>query len=327
MSRRRAADARFATRVVHAGLEPDPSLRLGHPGDPPDLDLRAAGGRRVRRGLRLRALGEPDARARSRRRSASSRAATASRSPPGMAADPRADHRGLRGGRPHRAAERPLRRHLPARRQGARRWGLNYDLVDQTDLDALGRRGARRDAADLGRDADEPAAERRRHRGRRRPARAARSSPSTTRSPRRSTSARWSSAPTPSCTRRRSTSAATPTSSAARSIARDPDRHEHVRFVQNSVGAVPGPVRLLPRPPRAAHAAPADARARRAARGGRRAPARGPTASRTSAGPGFSGMVSFRHADAIGDRAAHAALHARRVARRRRVADRGARRR
>ena len=41
--------------------------------------------------------------------------------------------------------------------------------------------------------------------------------------------------------------------------------HEQVRFVQNAIGAVPGPVRLLPRAPRPAHAAPADGGARRAA--------------------------------------------------------------
>ena len=39
-----------------------PDLRLGDPADPPDLHLRAARARRVRRGLRLRALGQPDPR-------------------------------------------------------------------------------------------------------------------------------------------------------------------------------------------------------------------------------------------------------------------------
>ena len=49
-------------------------------------------------------------------------------------------------------------------------------------------------------------------------------------------------APTPSCTRPRSTSAGTRTRSAARSIVRDARAHEGVKFVQNSVGAVPGPL-------------------------------------------------------------------------------------
>ena len=70
--------ARFATRAVHAGLEPDPDLRVGDPADPPDLDLRAAAppGEFVER-LRLRALGEPDARRARARARASSRAGSA----------------------------------------------------------------------------------------------------------------------------------------------------------------------------------------------------------------------------------------------------------
>ena len=54
------------------------------------------------------------------------------------------------------------------------RWGLEYTMVDQTDLDAVARRGAAGDEADLGRDADQPVAERRRRRGRSSRARAAR---------------------------------------------------------------------------------------------------------------------------------------------------------
>ena len=46
-------------------------------------------------------------------------------------------------------------------------------------------------------------------------------------------------------------------------IVRDPALHERVRFVQNAVGCGAGAVRLLPRPPRAADAAPARRRARR----------------------------------------------------------------
>jgi cystathionine gamma-synthase len=81
-------------------------------------------------------------------------------------------------------------------------------------------------------------------------------------------------------------------------IVRDASRHEAVRFVQNSVGAVPGPLDcfLVHRGIRtlnvrmAAHTANAQAVS---------------TWLRNVAGvrdvnwPGFSGMVSFRHADAV----------------------------
>ena len=94
------------------------------------------------------------------------------------------------------------------------RWGLEHDLVTQTDLDAVAaavRAEQTRliwvetptnpllDLVDIAGIVAR---------------RVTRSSPSTTRSRRPSTSGRWSSAPTSSCTRRRSTSAATPTSSA-----------------------------------------------------------------------------------------------------------------
>ena len=90
---------------------------------------------------------------------------------------------------------------------------------------------------------DEPPAERHRHPARRpRPrTRPARSSSSTTRSPPPTFSGRSSSAPTSSSTRRRSTSAATPTSSAASSATNDPTIAERLRFLQKSLGAVPGP--------------------------------------------------------------------------------------
>ena len=75
-----------------------------------------------------------------------------------------------------------------------------------------------------------------------------------------------------------------------------------VRFVQNSVGAVPGPLDcfLVHRGLRTLHLRMA-AHTRERARGERVA-ARASTASTTSAGPGFSGMVSFRHPDAVADR-------------------------
>ena len=82
-------------------------------------------------------------------------------------------------------------------------------------------------------------------------------------------------------------------------IVKDPELHEKVRFVQNAVGAVPGPLDcfLVHRGLRTLHL-------RVAAHD-----ANGLAVSswlREEAGiadvrwPGFSGMVSFRHADAIG---------------------------
>jgi cystathionine gamma-synthase len=82
-------------------------------------------------------------------------------------------------------------------------------------------------------------------------------------------------------------------------IVKDPEVHERVRFVQNSVGAVPGPFDcfLVHRGLRtlhlrmAAHAASAEAVV------GFLKTAPGVVDVRW---PGFSGMVSFRHPDAIG---------------------------
>ncbi len=50
------------------------------------------------------------------------------------------------------------------------RWGLDYTLVDQTDVGAAGAGAARLHAVDLGREPHQPAAQRGRHRRRRRPA-------------------------------------------------------------------------------------------------------------------------------------------------------------
>ena len=82
-------------------------------------------------------------------------------------------------------------------------------------------------------------------------------------------------------------------------IVKDPDVHERVRFIQNSIGAVPGPFDcfLVHRGLRtlhlrmAAHAASAEAVASFL----KSAP--GVSEIRW---PGFSGMVSFRHPDAVG---------------------------
>ena len=106
-------------------------------------------------------------------------------------------------------------------------------------------------------------------------------------------------------------------------IVRDADLHEQVRFVQKSIGAVPGPfdcflvhrgLRTLAVRMRAhAESARAVSEWLRSADG-----------AYDVRWPGFSGMVSFRHPDAVAIAEATHALHAGRVAGRRRVAHRGA---
>ena len=102
---------------------------------------------------------------------------------------------------------------------------------------------ARPDQAGLGRDPHQPDAEHRRHRGagRASPTRPARCSSSTTPSPRRTSSSRSPSAPTSSSTRRPSTSAGTPTSSAAPSSCATSSWPSAIAFHQNAMGAVAGP--------------------------------------------------------------------------------------
>ena len=153
---------------MHAGLEPDPSYGGVVPAIHQASHVRAAGARRVRRGLRLLALAPTRRARRSSARWASSRAACASAFSSGMAAEhalitavaAAGDHvvipNDLYGGT-YRLVDKVLTR-----------WGLHYTMVDQTDLDARRGGGHRRHEADLGRDADQPDAERRRHRGDRR---------------------------------------------------------------------------------------------------------------------------------------------------------------
>jgi cystathionine gamma-synthase len=82
-------------------------------------------------------------------------------------------------------------------------------------------------------------------------------------------------------------------------VTRDPDWYEQLRFVQNAVGAVPGPLDcfLVHRGLRtlhlrmAAHARSAEAVS---------SFLRGTPGATDVRWPGFSGMVSFRHADASG---------------------------
>ena len=100
--------------------------------------------------------------------------------------------------------------------------------------------------------------------------------------------------------------------------------HERVRFVQNAVGAVPGPMDcfLVHRGLRTLHL-----RMRAHAENGAAVSAflrDDVDGAYDVRWPGFGGMVSFRHPDAVRDRELDEHLHAGRVARRRRVADRGA---
>jgi cystathionine gamma-synthase len=82
-------------------------------------------------------------------------------------------------------------------------------------------------------------------------------------------------------------------------VVRDPAVHEQVRFIQNSVGAVPGPFDcfLVHRGLRTLHLRMAAHAASAAAVVGFLKSAPGVAEIRW---PGFSGMVSFRHPDAIG---------------------------
>ena len=106
-------------------------------------------------------------------------------------------------------------------------------------------------------------------------------------------------------------------------VTRSDDWYERLRFVQNAVGAVPGPFDcfLVHRGLRTLHLRmEAHARSAAAVVDMLRAD---PEVSDVR-WPGFSGMVSFRHPRAASGRGRHSPVHARRVARRRRVADRGA---
>ena len=165
------------------------------------------------------------------------------------------------------------------------RWGLAYDLVEQTDLDALAAGRPRRYPADLGREPDQPAAERDRHRGRGRAARRC--------ARRRRQHVRDAGEPAPARARgrlRRALDDEVP----GRALGRRGRRRRHPRARVVRAPALraerrrrgPGPVRLLPRAPRPANAPPADGRARAQRRGRRRAAAGRRRRCPTSAGRG-----------------------------------------
>ena len=105
-------------------------------------------------------------------------------------------------------------------------------------------------------------------------------------------------------------------------IVRDQALHEKVRFVQNAVGAVPGPFDcfLVHRGLRTLHLRVAAHDANGLAVSGWLKEQAGVADVRW---PGFGGMVSFRHPDAVRDCLVDAGVLAGGVAGRRRVADRG----
>ena len=105
-------------------------------------------------------------------------------------------------------------------------------------------------------------------------------------------------------------------------VTRDRELYERLRFVQNAVGAVPGPFDcfLVHRGLRTLHLR-MEAHARSAAAVVEML--RDTPEVSEVRWPGFSGMVSFRHPGRGRIAAAHPAVHAGRVAGRRRVADRG----
>ena len=307
-SRRWRDDASASrTRAVHAGLEPDPPTARSSRPIHQTSTFAQPRRRRVRRGLRLRALAPTRRARRSSARSGELEGGLGIAFSSGMAATHALLTAVVLGRRPRRPPRRPLRRHVPPRRQGARALGPALhdgrpdrprraapprcaddtrliwvetptnpllNVVDIAGVVGAQARRARRRRQHL-RHAGQPAPARARRRRRR---------ALDDEVPRRALRHR----------RRRGRSCATPTCTSRCASCR------------TSIGAVPGPVRLLPRAPRPAHAAPAHARARRERRGRRRLPARRRRASTTCAGPGFSGMVSFRHPDAVAHRRGHA---------------------
>ena len=148
---------------------PRPADRRGRPADLPDLDLQA--GRRRRHRAAATSTRAPATRRAPRWRTClaaleSGAAGARLRLRHGRRGLPAAD--ALPAGRPRAHPQRRLRRHVPAVRQGAAATGACEYTPGRPDRPRR-RRGPRSGpttAADLGRDADQPAAVHRRHRAR-----------------------------------------------------------------------------------------------------------------------------------------------------------------
>ena len=230
----------FDTRAVHAGQEPDPTT--GAVVTPISLSTTfAQDGVGGHRGLRVLPLGQPDAhRARGVRRVARVGA-------PRARVRQRARRRGQRAAPRRaraagRARQRRLRRHVPADRPGV---GPARAVVDRRRPHRRRRSVelARRHGDGVAGDADQPAAHVHRHRGGRAtsPTTAARSSSSTTRSPRRT------------CSSRSTLGADIVVHSATKYLGGhsdvvggfvavdDDELADRLRFTQNAAGAVPAP--------------------------------------------------------------------------------------
>ena len=205
---------RDAVRDARDPRRPGARPRVGrhHDADLPDLDLRAGGGR-CPQGLRLRACRQPDA----NRAPGVPRVARRSRARAGVLVRARRRddaHAPALARRPRRRRQRRLRRHLPHVHPGLRAEGLPLHVPHRgRDLVRTGRASGGADEARLARDADQPSAQHRRHRGgiggRARGRRAGRRRQHVRDAVPPAAARR--SEPTPSSTRRRSTSAATPT--------------------------------------------------------------------------------------------------------------------
>ena len=210
----------FETRAIHAGYEPDPTTGAVIPPIYATSTYKQDGVGGLRGGYEYSRSANPT------RTALEGNIAALEEGERGLRVRLRAGRRGhpgprdLPARRPRGDPRRRVRRHVPPLRQGRAAVGARA----QPGAGLRRRRRARRDPAGpdeagLGRDADQPAAQHRRHRG------AGRGRPRGRRAAGRRQHVRLAvppaaadaSAPTWSCTRPRSTAAATPTSSAARS--------------------------------------------------------------------------------------------------------------
>ena len=278
-------DKGFATRAVHGAGAARPGDGRGGPADLAGDHLRAGGGRQAA-GLRVQPQRQPHPRPRSRRTSPCSRGRrTGSPSRPGLAAED-ALLRLARRRRARAAPRRRLRRHDPPRRPGARAGrARRRHRRPHRPRRRRGRRGGRAPGwSGSRRPATRGCASSTSRRSARWPTTAARSSSSTTPSPR------------PALQNPLALGADVVVHSTTKYLGghsdvvggfvatRDDELAERIGFLQNAAGAVPGPARLLPRAPwrqdaAAAHGAPLRER------GGGRRPPRRPSCRRARALP------------------------------------------